>query len=79
VDRKPEDSHFWAGLMKAKATFLTHGSFHLNNGKQIRFWEDRWLGNYSFQHQYPSLHNLVRKKSDGGECPNHSAFEYLLS
>jgi hypothetical protein len=37
VDRKPGDSHFWAGLMKAKETFLRHGSFHLNNRKQIRF------------------------------------------
>jgi hypothetical protein len=63
VDRKPGDSHFWAGLMKVKETFLRHGSFHLNNRKQIRFWEDRWLGNQSFQHQYPSLYNLVRKKS----------------
>jgi hypothetical protein len=63
VDRKPGDSHFWAGLMKAKDTFLRHGSFHLNNGKQIRFSKDRWLGNYSFQHQYPSLYNLAWKKS----------------
>jgi hypothetical protein len=63
VDRKLGDSHFWVGLMKDKVTFLTHGSFRLNNGKQIRFWEDRWLGNYSFQHQYLSLDNLVRRKS----------------
>jgi hypothetical protein len=49
--------------MKAKETFLRHESFYLNNGKQTRFWEDRWLGNYSFQHQYPSLYNLVRRKS----------------
>jgi hypothetical protein len=37
MDRKPRDSHFWAGLMKAKEAFLRHGSFDLNNGKQIRF------------------------------------------
>jgi hypothetical protein len=48
--------------MKAKEAFLRHGSFQLNIGKQIRFWEDQWLGNYSFQHQYPSLYNLVRRK-----------------
>jgi hypothetical protein len=63
VDRKPEDSHFWAGLMKVKETFLNHEPFHLNNDKQIRFWEDRWLGNLSFQYQYPTLYNLVRRKS----------------
>jgi hypothetical protein len=50
--------------MKAKDNFLMHGSFRLNNGKQIRFWEDKWLGNYSFKHQYPSLYNIVRRKSD---------------
>jgi hypothetical protein len=62
VDRKPGDSHFWSGLMKVKEAFIMHGSFHLNNGKQIRFWGDKWLGNHSFQHQYPSLYNIVRRK-----------------
>jgi hypothetical protein len=57
-------SHFWAGLMNAKQSFFRYGSFQLNNGKQIRFWEDKWLGNSNFQHQYPSLYNIVRKKSD---------------
>jgi hypothetical protein len=33
VERKLGDSHFWSGLMKAKAAFLTYGSFCLNNGK----------------------------------------------
>jgi hypothetical protein len=63
VDRKPGDSHFLFGLMKAKATFLMHGTFHLNNRKQIQFWEDNWLGNHSFQHQCPSLYNIVRRKN----------------
>jgi hypothetical protein len=50
--------------MEAKQIFLRYGSFHLNNGKQIRFWEDKWLGNSSLQQQYPSLYNIVRNKSD---------------
>jgi hypothetical protein len=49
--------------MKAKETFLRYGSFRLNNEKQIRFWEDKWLGNYSFKDQYPSLYNIARRKS----------------
>jgi hypothetical protein len=49
--------------MKAKEAFLMHGSFHLNNGKQIRFLEDKWLGNYSFKDQYPSLYNISRRKN----------------
>jgi hypothetical protein len=52
------------GLMNAKPSFLRYGSFLLNNGKQIRFWEDKWLGNFSFQQQYPSLFNIVQKRSD---------------
>jgi hypothetical protein len=63
VDRKPGDSHFWSGLMKAKEAVLMHGSFRLNNGKHIRFWEDKWIDNYSFKDQYPSLYNIIRRKS----------------
>jgi hypothetical protein len=50
--------------MKIKPKFLRYGSFHLNNGRQIRFWEDKWLGSYNFQQQYSSLYNIVRRKSD---------------
>jgi hypothetical protein len=50
--------------MKAKSDKLMHGSFYLNNRKQIRFWEDKWLGNYTFKQQYPSLYNIVWRKSD---------------
>jgi hypothetical protein len=63
VEARQGDSHFWARLMKAREDFLIHGSFRLNNEKQIRFWEDKWLGYYSFQHQYPSLYNIVRRRS----------------
>jgi hypothetical protein len=35
VEAKLGDSHFWVGLMKAKENFLMHGSFRLNNRKQI--------------------------------------------
>jgi hypothetical protein len=48
--------------MKAKEAFLRHRSFRLENEKQIWFWKDKWLNNYSFQHQYPSLYNIVRRK-----------------
>jgi hypothetical protein len=64
TQKKLRVSHFWAGLMEAKPDCLRFGSFHLNNGEQIRFWKDKWLGNYSFQQQYPSLPNILRKKSD---------------
>jgi hypothetical protein len=63
VTSKPGDSHFWAGLMKVKDTFLNLGSFILKNGTRIRFWEDRWLGLQPLMTQYPSLYNIARKKS----------------
>jgi hypothetical protein len=37
AQKKPGVSQFWAGLMNAKPNILRYGSFHLNNGKQIRF------------------------------------------
>jgi hypothetical protein len=59
AQKKPGDSQFWTGLMNAKPDFLQYGSFQIKNGRQIRFWEDKWLGNYSFQQQYPTLNNIV--------------------
>lgn len=62
VVRKPGDSHFWSGLMKVKDLFLANGMFKVNNGHATRFWEDKWLGNFTLQHKYPSLYNIVRYK-----------------
>ena len=57
------DSQFWSGLMKVKQYFLGMGTFKLGNGSQIRLWEDAWFGDLAFKDQYPSLYNIVRKKS----------------
>jgi hypothetical protein len=64
VRRKPGDSHFWTGLMKVRDMFLERGVFTVNNGRDIRFWEDRWLGNFTLQQRFPSLYNLVHRKND---------------
>jgi hypothetical protein len=45
---KPGDSHFWAGLMATKKFFFPYTSFSIKDGSQIRFWEDKWLGNTTF-------------------------------
>jgi hypothetical protein len=42
---KPGDSHFWVGLMPSKKFFFRFGSFSINDGSHIRFWQDKWLGN----------------------------------
>ena len=61
---KPGDSHFWAGLMATKKFFFRFGKFAIRDGSEIRFWEDKWLGNAPLKDQYPSLYNVVRRKSD---------------
>jgi hypothetical protein len=64
VKKKSGDSQFWTGLMNAKPDFLRYGSFQIKNGRQIHFCKDKWLDNYSFQQQYPTLYNIARRKSD---------------
>jgi hypothetical protein len=60
IQRKPGDSHFWSGLMKIKDCFLSFGTFHLNNGENTRFWEDKWIGNRPLKEQYPTLYWITR-------------------
>ena len=63
VSKKAEDSHFWKSLLSNKDMFLSLGSFKLGSGEEIRFWEDKWLGNRALKEQYPNIFNIVRKKS----------------
>jgi hypothetical protein len=46
------------------ADSIHFGSFQLNNEAQIRFWEDKWIGNHVFKDQYLTLYNIARRKSD---------------
>jgi hypothetical protein len=48
VGKKSGDSQF-IGLMNVKNQFLTFGNFRLQNGTQIRFWEDIWLEKIYFK------------------------------
>jgi hypothetical protein len=61
---QPGDSHFWAGLMSTKRYFFPHGVFSIRDGSEIRFWEDKWLGNTTLRDQYPALYHIVRQKGD---------------
>jgi hypothetical protein len=60
---KPGDSHFWAGLMATKKYLFTLGSFAIKDGSEIRFLEDKWLGNTTLHEQYPALYYIVRHKA----------------
>jgi hypothetical protein len=48
--------------MKVKQNFLRFGSFKMNNGAQIRFLEDKWIGNHAFKDQYPSLYIIEEER-----------------
>jgi hypothetical protein len=38
--------------------------FCINDGSEIRFWEDRWLRSTTLREQFPALYTIVRYKSD---------------
>ncbi|WVZ49927.1 hypothetical protein U9M48_001242, partial [Paspalum notatum var. saurae] len=59
VSKQPVDSQFWVGLMHVKEQVLSFGSFKLQNGKQIRFWEDRWVGDKPLMLTYPMLYRVA--------------------
>jgi hypothetical protein len=44
VHIRPDDSHFWKGLLKAREDFLGCGTFKIKDGSRTRFWEDTWVG-----------------------------------
>jgi len=60
VTAKPNDSHFWRGLMRIKDEVLAKGSFHIKDGTAARFWDDTWVGDKPLKVSYPSLYNIVR-------------------
>jgi len=50
--------------MKAKADFLTCGTFKVHEWENIRFWKDVWLGDRPLSEAYPTLFRIVRHKDD---------------
>jgi hypothetical protein len=40
------------------------GSFLIKDGSEIRFWEDKWLGNTTLREKYPALQNIVSYKGN---------------
>jgi hypothetical protein len=50
------------GVTISNHEFFERGAFILGDGKDIRFWEDTWLGETPLSSQYPSLYNLVSHK-----------------
>ncbi|WVZ97015.1 LOW QUALITY PROTEIN: hypothetical protein U9M48_042582, partial [Paspalum notatum var. saurae] len=53
---------YFRSSMKVKHDFLRFGTFLIKNGSQVRFWEDRWLGQLNVREQYLCLYNIARYK-----------------
>ena len=49
--------------MKVKGEFLSMGRFDLGDGCQVRFWEDSWITPRPLKMLFPTLYNIVRRKS----------------
>jgi hypothetical protein len=49
--------------MNIKDQLLSMGSFKVQDGKQVRFWKDKWLGANALKDEYPNLYNIVRRKN----------------
>jgi hypothetical protein len=62
VQWKNGDLHFWASLLKVKRDFLRFGTFIIQDGSQVSFWEDKRLGQSTLRQQYPCLYNIARHK-----------------
>jgi hypothetical protein len=50
--------------MATKKLLFPYGLFSIKDGSEIRFREDKWLGDAKLHEQYPALYNIVRHKSD---------------
>jgi hypothetical protein len=50
--------------METKKFFFGLSSLSIKDGSEIRFWEDKWLGNATLREQYPALYSIVRHKGD---------------
>jgi hypothetical protein len=45
--------------MNIKELVLSCGSFKIRDVTQIRFWEDTWVGNNLFKHQFSTIFNIT--------------------
>ena len=72
VAKQPGDSHFWSGLMEVKDHFFPRGKFVVNNGRQIRFWEDLWVGGVRV------VQNCKEKTPNSGKCAEFLPIEHLF-
>lgn len=50
-------------MIKHKDHFLAWCKFEVGNGKDVRFWEDWWIGDKTLKHSFPRLYGLCFDKN----------------
>jgi len=62
------DSLWWRDLKEGwalegwKGNFEDNYSWEIGNGREIRFWEDKWVGNMNFKEKFPKLLSIYFEK-----------------
>jgi hypothetical protein len=84
VQHMSGDSQFCACLTTIKDEFLGLRSFSLGDGSQMRFWDDFCIRSRPLKVLYPSIYNIVRKRSATVQSvlsitPTNIAFRRSLS
>ena len=53
---------FWKEIRKEWPLMKSKIVFSEGDGKKVRFWEDRWYGDYALSISFPSLYALATSK-----------------
>lgn len=49
----------WKHICKYLENFLQQISFKVGNGLKVKFWKDRWLGNFILKEFYPTFFQIA--------------------
>ena len=54
--RRTHGCGLWRSIHEGWESFSKHLSFIVGEGTRIRFWHDRWIGDYTLKDLYPELY-----------------------
>jgi hypothetical protein len=63
IPNKMNDSPLWKDLMKVKYIYIKGRSYKLNNGGNVSFWKDSWIGDKPLCVSYPVLFDLCTNQN----------------
>lgn len=59
---EPHGVGVWKHISRFQDNFFGEVSFKAGNGLEIRFWQDKWLGNSRLKDYFPSLFQIASNK-----------------